>query len=58
MEALDQMMLIRKQKRFVTDELLRDEVEQQHLPDTVHTPTRTLLAPFSTSTPADVCLSS
>ena len=56
-EAVDQMMMIRKQKQAVTDESVRDEMEQQHSLDAVHTPARTLLAPLSTSTPADVCLS-
>jgi len=56
MEAVDQMMTIRKQKQIVTDESMRDKVEQQHSLDAVHTPARTLLAPLSTSTPVDVCL--
>jgi len=54
-EAVDQMMTIRKQKHDVTDEAVRDEMEQQHSQDTVQTPARPLLAPLSTSTPLDVC---
>ena len=56
MEAVDQMMTIRKQKQIVTEEWLRDEVEQQHSLDAVLTPARTLLAPLCTSTPDNVCL--
>ena len=56
-EAVDLMMTIRKLKQLVTDESVKDSMEQQHSLDCVHTPARTLLAPLSTSTPADVCLS-
>jgi len=56
-EAVDQMMVIKKQKQVVVDiESARDETEQQHSLGTVQTPERTLLAPLSTSTPADVRL--
>ena len=55
-EAVDQIMAVRRQKQVVTDELMRDEMEQRHSPDTVLTPTCTPPAPVSTSTPANVCM--
>jgi len=56
MEAVNQMMAVRKQKQVVIDESVGDTLEQQHSPDTSLTPTSTLPAPVSTSTPADVCI--
>jgi len=55
MEAVNQMMAVRSQKQVVTDESVRDQMEQQYSPDTVLTPTCTPPAPVTTSTPADVC---
>ena len=55
-EAVDQMMIVRKQKQVVINESVGDKTEQQHSPDTVVTPTCSPPAPVSTSTPADVCI--
>ena len=52
-EAVDQMMMIRKRKQVAT-ESPREETEQRHSLDTVLTPTSALPAPLSTSTPADL----